>query len=841
MRAYEDLARAILASLVLGMVACGDDDDEGGSACTVEQDDGGGRATITCDDGTSAVVEDGKPGGCTIEQKGDTRTIRCADGTEIEVVGSKGQDGEDGEDGAPGADGTNGTNGTDGMDGEPGAPGTNGTDGSNGTNGTSAGVIGAGLEVEVSSVTIPADLRPVVSLSIKDDQGHALDRAGITTPGSVSVSFVLAYLSSSGGVVGQYVPYNTATVTGKTVKGVPPALASALQPKSDSGGTWTVVDAAAGTYTYRFGAALPAGYDGSKTHTLAVFAARTFQGVQYADDPSHHFRPDGAAVSERREIVATETCNKCHDSLRVHGGSRFELGLCSTCHVDGMNDPESGNSLDLRQMVHKIHRGRNLPSVLGNLPGGTPTPYRIIGYGDSEHDYSDIVFPQAMENCQTCHQGAPDSGNWKTHMSRAACGSCHDRTSFASGAAPAGFVKHTAGQQDDTQCIGCHEETREPIGVAEVDVTRVHVPREKWPLRDGTGAVVSQAPVVTGSIQSVTATSAQPPVVTFRVQVNGQPHDLLASGNALSTLRFTFAAPTTDYAGYAQYTAQSVTGGVPNNTTIAATGTAGEFTWTAPQTIENIASGNGAANGWQPFPLTGTMAVGMEGRLTRPATQPDGTQVTAVNYPMHNDVFYVALTDANAVPRRVATVVENCNTCHGDLRAHGGSRNDPEYCVMCHSAGRDSITRMTAPTGGDLARTTSLRMSHMVHRFHMGEEGARPYFDAEELRFPGDPRNCTHCHVPGQYGLPLASGLLTTRTSDIDSTRARVKNYFMGATAAACTGCHDAESVEVHAATMSVVQAAAPNTTPAISESCATCHADGKEFGLDIVHAHPAP
>jgi OmcA/MtrC family decaheme c-type cytochrome len=321
--------------------------------------------------------------------------------------------------------------------------------------------------------------------------------------------------------------------------------------------------------------------------------------------------------------------------------------------------------------------------------------------------------------------------------------------------------------------------------------------------------------------------------VTFRVAVNAAPHDVLTVGNELSTLRFTFAAPTTDYAGYAQYTAQSSSPGAVG--VLAATATPGELTWTASQTIDNIAAGVAAAPGTQPFPLTGTMAVGMEGRLTRRATAPDGTQIPSINYPMHNDVFYVALTDPTAVPRREATVVENCNTCHGDLRAHGGSRNDPEYCVMCHTAGRDSITRMTPPTPGNLARTTTLRLSTMVHRIHTGEEGARDYFDFAELRFPGDRRNCAHCHVPGQYELPLPGGLLASRTSDIDSTRARIDDYYMGATAAACAGCHDSESAEVHAATMSII-GSGPS---AISESCASCHASGREFGLDVVHARP--
>lgn len=845
MRALHVLVLSNFA-IATGATGCSGSDGEAGSSCTVTRNDAGSRATITCDDGTSAVITSGAPAGCTVAQSGNTRTIRCDDGTKIDIPsggngrdGTDGKNGKDGVDGAPGAngmdgvDGVDGTDGVNGADGAPGAPGSDGMDGANGTNGTSAGVIGAGLKVEISGVTIPSDRKPVVSLSLEDDSNHALDRTGATTPGAVSVSFVLAYLQSAGGIAGQYVPYNVGSVTGKTVMGTPPALPSAMQPKSDAGGTWTLVDASAGTYTYKFGVALPANYDGTKTHTLAAYASRTFEGVQYADDPAFHFRPDGQPVSEHREIVVTQTCNKCHDSLRVHGGSRFELGLCVTCHTDGMSDPESGNSIDFRQMIHKIHRGQNLPSVKG---GGE---YRLVGYGDTEHDYSDVVFPQAMENCTTCHEGGADSDRWKTHMSRSACTSCHDLTTFDGPGAT-----HTAGMvNDDSLCANCHQEGRAHIGPYEVDVTRVHRPQTKWPLRDlTTGVLISEAPVVTGSVVSVTVQSGQAPVITFRVQVDGQPWDILAGGQALSSLRFTFAAPTTDYVGYSQYTAQG-SGAVG---TLVSAGTPGEFTWTASQTIENVANATAAATGSSAFPLEGTMAVGMEGRLTRPATPPQAGANVNVNYAMHNDVFYVALTDPQAVARREATVVANCNTCHEDLTAHGGTRNDPEYCVLCHSATRDTITRMPAPVLAALATTTNLRLSHMVHRIHTGEDGVNPYvaytpsapLDFSEVRFPGDRRNCAHCHVPGQFELPLPDGLLASRWSDIDSTRMRVTNYYMGATAAACTGCHDSDSAAVHAATMSIVANGDPSS---IAEGCPSCHASGKQFGLDKVHAHPAP
>ncbi|HVQ63134.1 MAG TPA: OmcA/MtrC family decaheme c-type cytochrome, partial [Terriglobia bacterium] len=295
-----------------------------------------------------------------------------------------------------------------------------------------------GLKFTILSSVLTADFKPQVTFKITDDNGLPLDREGIVTPGSVSTSFVLARIPKG---ESQYVAYTTRTQT-SPITGV-----SAIQAAADSGGTYERLSE--GVYRYTFGTAIPANYDTTVTHTLAMYGSRNLTefdlGTQY-DNAEFTGVPDGSPVTVVRDVVRTETCNKCHDPLSAHGGSRREVLLCNTCHTPQTTDPDTGHTVDFKVMIHKIHAGPNLPSVqAGN-------PYIIIGNNQSVNDFSHTTYPQEINYCQACHDGtARQDINWLTQPTRATCGSCHDDVNFVTG------QNHPAGPQaDDSLCARCH-------------------------------------------------------------------------------------------------------------------------------------------------------------------------------------------------------------------------------------------------------------------------------------------------------------------------------------------------------------------------------------------------
>jgi OmcA/MtrC family decaheme c-type cytochrome len=633
-----------------------------------------------------------------------------------------------------------------------------------------------GFNVTIKSVTIGADRKPVVQLTFTDDAGQPLDRLGKQTPGTLSVSLILAWYDP---VNIDYIDYSTRTATNPTTG------LTTKQAGTDSGGKWN--DTALGQATYTFGTVLPQGYDVTKTHTLGIYGTRTIALTDpivinkiYTENVTYDFRPDGQPVTDTWNATTFATCNQCHDPLSAHGSTgRQDPRVCVLCHNDTQSlDPDSGNTVNFKVMVHKIHMGASLPSVLAGHP------YQIIGHGVS--DFSTVVFPQDIRNCTTCHMSPDPTGKVvaQAHIfldqpNRAACGSCHDDIDWVTGA------NHVAGPQaDDSACASCHV----PQGESEFDasITGAHTVPTKSAQLQGLNFQIQN---VTGAAPGAKVT------VLFKV-TNGDGSAVTPS--SLATLSILIGGPTIDYATSIRESAKAAT----------ASGSAWTYTFKTALPANATGSWTASADVYRNVTIDNHTDAGL-----------------SVRECAFNPTFTFAVTDAQPTARRTVVNLANCNTCHDVLAPHGGQRLNTQECVICHNpVADDSGSRL--PAG---ATPESISFQRMIHRIHTGENLTQNFTiwghgnsqnNYNDIRFPGDRRDCVACHAAGTYTVPLPDGVIPTITQ---------LDYYspMQPTAAACLGCHDSKPAAAHAFL----------NTATFGEACEVCHASDAEFGVDKVHA----
>ena len=276
-------------------------------------------------------------------------------------AGQPGEPGPPGPEGSMGPQGVPGPQGPPGLGGPEGPLGPEGARGPEGPPGKSFVILGEGLNVEITGVEFPADGRPVVTLTLTDADGRPLPAEALEGYGFTIAQIVVdeaTGLSHYQNLLVRDVEGQPYTVGAESRE---PALTTAPQAFADNDGEW----AAEGdeVYTYTFANALTSPVDPALTTTVAVYAYKDGRATVVND--IFTFVPAGDEPNVTREVVTTEACNTCHSSLAFHGGVRREVGLCVTCHTNQTIDPETGNVVDFRILIHKLHRGEFLPSVLG--------------------------------------------------------------------------------------------------------------------------------------------------------------------------------------------------------------------------------------------------------------------------------------------------------------------------------------------------------------------------------------------------------------------------------------------------------------------------------------------
>lgn len=262
------------------------------------------------------------------------------------------------------------------------------------------------------------------------------------------------------------------------------------------------------------------------TYTVGLAFAAT-----YTDPAAREFVDAGNATADfllgtsgavaPRAVVQSGNCNVCHTGLRAHGERFRDVGTCLLCHTAGAEDDNTagatpGVTIEFKVMMHKIHNGSHLPSVLGvstdergdrSYPGyANAVPPRPLVYARADGtlaDYSGATFPvwpnfniamprdrgysalsstdpdgsgpllsprscedtirRGVTACAKCH-GDPDAGGPLTAPSqgnlayaqttRRTCGSCHDDVDWDRPYAANGLPMFA--QPDDSLCILCH-------------------------------------------------------------------------------------------------------------------------------------------------------------------------------------------------------------------------------------------------------------------------------------------------------------------------------------------------------------------------------------------------
>jgi OmcA/MtrC family decaheme c-type cytochrome len=616
-----------------------------------------------------------------------------------------------------------------------------------------------------------------------------------------------------------------------------PGKAPKTQATSENSGTLEA--RGGGIYVYRYKTNLmqvttpvAVSFDAGAVHRVGL----EFRGQGLpVNNPTYTWKPSGNRVEDQRLIVETATCNKCHAPLNAHGGARTETTYCVTCHNPGSTDAESGESVDFKVMIHRIHMGSDLPSVQG---GGK---YVIYGFQNTPADFSTVTFPQPVSNCRTCHnaedKATPQGDFWRLYPSLQACSSCHDNVAF-NGSPGQGQISHPGGPiTQNSACSGCHT----PEALSEAHAA-LHATAGS-PARSGT-------PTVKYELSNLSTTGNQP-VVTFRVLVNDQPVDL--TGTLPAGLSFKS----------------------PDDPSARALSPRLQLAWRAPEgTVATPSDNNQSASDLKYGQPRGVSISTILAQTTHNAdgsfttnpgvlgTLPDG--VTHVSVGMEGLFYYKsgnrpveelggdsAVTATTDPPRREIVDINKCNSCHDRLNAHGGNRaNNIQVCVLCHNPNATDRGRRPAdPTKAvDGLVEQSIDFREMIHKIHMGENLTETSYviygfatpttgtpnSFKEVRFPGNPANCLTCHKDNTFTVPIdATALATTKLTNADPS-SPLDDSNVSPTGAACTACHDTPTTMAHAHTTPDQYSTTLHGTE--NDNCAQCHGAGQVKDVSVVH-----
>ena len=776
-----------------------------------------------------------------------------------------------------------------------GSPGPAGPAGASGPPGPST--TGAVLNVStatsitgtITSVAIAGP--PVVKFQLTDQNGAPLQ--GLP---AADLAFAIAQLvPGQNGSASQWNSYLYGTVA---PSGCPAGItACATTPETqamvEAATSGTFVDHGDGTYQYTFKKNITTDpnviYNAALTHRVGF----EIRGLAQANNGPYTFQPSSGDMSGifSREIVETSTCDNCHTSLTAHGGARVEVQYCVMCHNPGTTDPYSGNTLDFKVMVHKIHSGNTLPSIqTATGPDTTPTlglGYWIVGYMESLSNFNTVLYPQDTRNCITCHvqnvPTLPQAANYMTVPTMQACGACHDNVNFATGANHGPNIV-----ANNTECTTCHGTTSD-IDNGQLQVVAAHVIPEV--------VAATRFQFIINSVSFQTASGQIYPVVNFKIvdPTNGNaPYNILtaapfagidpgtgdpvcATGGA-ARLAIDVAWETSDYTNWGSGTTPSAWGQPISLNPLAVAGCAaavplsaitgpdatGAFTLTSPTALPTAPVANCPPAGATACAAIANVGVVLEGH---PGVVTTGPGATAI--PVTSAVGYGNVAGQTPVARRVVVAIAKCDVCHSVLALHGDNRNNnPQVCVACHNpASTDVGMRQTlSPTipGIDGLWEQTIDFKHMIHAIHDGSvRGAAgmPFViygfggsvnNFTDVVYPGQLNRCDACHVSASYypvndAAVQATTFLTGLSTESPNPTTVGNPIATSANMSVCSACHVDAVALAHmlqnggstTVTKDAEGRTIPSSNPADAETCSVCHGPGGVADVKIVHNIP--
>jgi OmcA/MtrC family decaheme c-type cytochrome len=549
-------------------------------------------------------------------------------------------------------------------------------------------------------------------------------------------------------------------------------------------------------------------------------------------------------VASGKDTVANQACMNCHGENPATGGIAAPIGHrnqnvenCVLCHTPALqpnaDDAAKGYVFDLPAMIHRIHGGEHLA--------------KLSTYGFKQTaEWAEIPYPAPLDQCTVCHSNDEGKTSWKDEPTRAACVGCHSNIDFTTGA---GHSEFNLAQADDSQCAACHSTGALSPMVAHKVGTRAEykdLVKVNFTGAEKSGAAGSQ--VVT---------------LTADVTINGTP---IAQLSDLSVLGVdSLLVGNVDARG--EVTRWGISGlGLKKADNQVVNG---KLVITVPVT-------DAQATGSIYVGTQATFCVNSAGKAATcdpaatdliyglPYANIHGSNVPSTALGVGSTINFFNL-DGGAIvksryvdPARITVEETKCNACHTTLDYAKGATHGTytfDQCMDCHNnnyagsyhpdtqiltLGKNAEGNIEVQSAAAGSATFHNRdLVTVAHRFHSGNmnsnttEVAGVFLDntGELHGYPAPSSDCSVCHKDGAKLFAEDGGLTSGKRS------IAVTGGYISPVAESCRSCHTSGAALAHFKSNGATTDDAPDSTADLPiESCSTCHAQGKSYGIDKFH-----